>query len=272
MTNRLRMVAEKDFRDSFRENQFYYIAAIFLLFGLALGYLAGSNAADGDEVFGLVLAILVFLGPLVTLTISHDAVAEKWATGELTVLLGLPFARADVVYGSVIGRTAVVGTAILGGFVPAALIGAATYATFDLGLFAGYSLLTVAYGAVYVAIGVGVSATFDSKLRALGATVGLYALFMLLWDVGLYALQLLTIGPEVPAGGLPDWIPFLGVCNPSTAFVFAVRAVLPVYEELTFYPESSAWYLQHWVGIPVLVVWVLVPLAVGTVRFSRIDL
>lgn len=273
-------VAKKEYLDAVRSNT---LLGLTLLFALWAGFLAAIQWVPvpyrDSEVATSTLVLLnsmrqsmLFFVPLIGLGMGYGAVVTERESGRIRLTLALPHSRRAVVVGKYLGRTAVVGTAILGGFVPAALIGAATYATFDLGLFVVYSLLTVAYGAVYVAIGVGVSATLDSKRRALGATVGLYALFMVLWDAGLYALQLLTIGPEVPAGGLPEWIPFLGVCNPSTAFVFAVRTVLPVYEELTFYPESSAWFLQHWVGIPVLVVWALVPLAVGTARFRRIDL
>ena len=272
-------VTKKEFLDAVRSN---VLLALTLAYAVWAGFLAGIQwIPDPYRDSGVATSTLVLLNsmrqsmlffvPLIGLGVGYGAVVTERESGRIRLALALPNARRDVVLGKFLGRSAVLGVAILGGFVPAAVIGVATYASFDVGLFAVYSLLTVAYGAVYVAVGVGVSATVDSKRRALGATAGLYALFLLLWDVGLYALQLLTVGAAVPEGGLPEWIEFLGVCNPSTAFVFAVRSVLPVYEELTFYPDSSAWYLQDWIGIPVLVLWTTVPLAVGDARFRRVD-
>jgi ABC-2 type transport system permease protein len=38
------------------------------------------------------------------------------------------------------------------------------------------------------------------------------------------------------------------------------------------YPESAAFYMQNWFVFIILVAWIVVPLAIGYARFSRIDL
>jgi ABC-2 type transport system permease protein len=279
MTNRLRMVAEKDFRDSFRERQFYYVAAIFLLFGLAIGYLAGSNAdgTNGDDVFGLVLAVLVFLGPLVTLTISHDAVAEKWATGELTVLLGLPFARSDVVYGSAIGRTAVVGTVCVLTIVASMLV-AGVFGVFPaLGLLVVGTLSLVVTVAIFASLAVTFSVLSPStRISATGA-FGVFVLFgFQIW--GLlpsfvnFALDRLGMG-TISQDTIDVWnnlTPYAAVRNLFGAMVESVgdpyTVVAPAWS-----PASPPAYQDPIVAALLIAFWVLVPLTLAYRRFATTD-
>ncbi|AGN02371.1 copper ABC transporter permease [Salinarchaeum sp. Harcht-Bsk1] len=88
----------------------------------------------------------------------------------------------------------------------------------------------------------------------------------------LVGLQYATVGGEVPENGLPTWIQFVGILNPANAFTLAARGLVPEYAAITTLPESDAALLQHWVGLLVLLAWIVIPLAVGTARFRRADL
>ncbi|GAA0206122.1 ABC transporter permease subunit [Halobaculum roseum] len=276
----LQAVVRKDFTDSIRS---FTLASTTLLFVCFAAFLAaiqwvpdlyGSSTATTST-----LALLnsmrqptVFMIPLIGLLIAYDTLAGEREDGSLRLLLGLPNARHNAVLGKFIGRTGVIAVAIGVAYAVAGAIALATYESFDVRVFALYTVLTVGYGAVYVALATGFSAAMDSRLRALSGAGGLYALFILGWDVLLLALQLAIYGNEIPEAGLPDWFKFIGLVNPSTAFMHAVRTVIPEYEALTFYPQGSAWYLGDWMGFVVLAAWAVVPLALGLWRFERADI
>jgi len=279
MSMPLNAVVEKEFLDSVRSSSLLGLTALFVAFA---GFLAAiqwvPNLTDVDGASTSTLALLnsmkqptVVFVPMIGLGIGYDVIAGERENGSLKLMLGLPNSRRDVVFGKFLGRTAVVGVAILVSYVTVGIIALLTYDSFDATMFGLYTLLTVCYGAVYIAIAIGVSAGTRSRAWALGGVVAIYSLIMLLWDALLYALQLAVYGPEPPAGGLPAWFELVGLLNPSTAFMFAARAVIPEYYELTVYPESDAFYLQDWVGVVVLGLWAVVPLALGYWRFETAD-
>jgi len=275
----LRAVVRKEFLDAVRTNT---LVELTLLFASFAGFLAAiqhvpSIFRDGGVTNTLALLNsmrqpTVFLVPAVGLGLGYAAVAGERERGNLKLALALPNTRGDVLVGKFLGRSAVAAVAVLAAYAAVAVVALATYDSFALDTFAAYTVLTVLYAAVFVAISTGLSAVTPSRARSLGISVGLYALFLLVWDLVLLLLQLAAVGRELPESGLPQWIVFVGLWNPSTAFSFAARAVIPEYYEITVFPETTAVYTQEWVGFAVLAVWTVVPLAVGYRSFTRGDL
>jgi ABC-2 type transport system permease protein len=210
--------------------------------------------------------------PLIGLALAYDTVAGERESGTIRLLMGLPNSRAAVVFGKFVGRTGVIAVSVLVGYAVAGAVALVTYDSFDVVVFGLYTLLTILYGAVYIGLATGFSAAVESRQRALVGAGGLYALFLLGWDVLLLVLQLAIYGQDIPEAGLPDWFKFIGLLNPSTAFMHAARAVIPEYAEITFYPQGSAFYLENWVGFVILGLWAAVPLVLGYVRFERADI
>ena len=276
----LQAVVHKDFHDSIRSFSLLSTTLLFVAFGASLATIQWIPLEYRDSaVDTTTLALLnsmrqptVFLVPLIGLVISYDTLAGERADGSLRLLLGLPNSRAEAVLGKVIGRTGVIAVAIGVGYAVAGAIALATYESFDATVFAFYTALTVFYGAVYVSMATGFSAAMRTRMNAVAGAGGLYALFLIGWDVLLLVLQLAIYGNEIPETGLPDWFKFIGLVNPSTAFMHAVQVFVPEYGELTFYPEGSAWYLADWMGFVVLAAWAVLPLAVGYYRFERADI
>ncbi|SDJ57611.1 ABC transporter permease [Natronorubrum texcoconense] len=273
-------VAEKEFLDTVRSNALLVSTLAFVLWA---GFLAAiqhvPNIHEGSYLPRSTLALMnsmqqsaVFFVPLIGLGLGYNAIAGERERGSLKFMLGLPHTRLDIVVGKFLGRTAVIWVAILSGYTTAAAVAILTYDSFALGIFVRYTLLTLLYGSVYVAIGVGFSAFVKSRSMAFGAATVLFVVFLLLWDAFLLFLQLVAVGWELPENGLPEWIQFVGVLNPSTAVEYASRALVPEFHELTVFNESDALYLQNWVGLVVLGLWLVGPLAIGYARFRRTDL
>jgi ABC-2 type transport system permease protein len=178
----------------------------------------------------------------------------------------------DVVLGKFIGRSVVVAGAILLTSIAVGVVALLTYAFFDLDRFLLNTGLMMYQGVVYVAIGVGVSALVNSQQRAVAAIAALLALVFLAWDAFMAVLQWVFIGPLSPGSRLPDWIQFLGVLNPGNAFLFARRALIPEYYEITVYSESAAFFLQDWIGFVILSLWMVLSLGLGYQRFARTEI
>jgi len=276
----LTAVVKKDFRDSVRSRTLHVLVFVFTAFaaGLTVIQWVPSIYRDGS-VPTTTLALLnsmrqptVLFVPLISLAATYNTIAGERESGRIRLLLGLPNTRSAVVFGKYIGRTAVIAVAILVGYTVAGVVALATFDSFDFGVFGRYTVLTIFCGAVYTALATGFSAGMDSRLRAAGGATALYSVFLLGWDVAMLLLQLLIYGQDIPEGGLPDWFNFLGLLNPSTAFMHAARAVIPEYAQITFYPDANAVYLQDWVGFPILALWGAVPLAIGYRRFAQADI
>lgn len=276
----LTAVIKKDFLDSIRSYTLIGLTLLFVVFAAGLAAIQFIPPIFRDSDVGIsTLALLnsmrqptVFLVPWIGLAIGYNTIIGERESGSLYLVLGLPNSRADVIFGKFLGRTAVVAVSILTGYAVAGIVALLTYDSFNIGIFGLFTVLTIFYGTVYVAVGIGFSAGVKSREWALAGASFLYALFLLGWDVMLLLLQLATVGSEVPEAGLPNWFPFIGLLNPSTAFMHAARAVIPEYHEITIYPETNAFYLQDWVGFVVLALWCVIPLSLGYHRFNNIDL
>jgi ABC-2 type transport system permease protein len=273
-------VAKKEFKGSIRSYSLITLVLLFTVFAGGLAFIQWIppiyRTGDVDRT---TLALLnsmrqptVFFVPMIALAVGYSTVANERQTGSLRLLLSLPNSRADIIFGKFLGQTLVVLIAIVIGYSIAGIIALATYESFHTSIFVLYTALTALYGAVSLAFAIGVSAILKSREKALVGASAAYVLFLIGWDVLLLFLQLLLYGPEAPPGGLPEWFKFIGIANPSTAFMYATRSVLPVYRELTFYPDSTAVFLQEWVGFPLLLLWGLIPLGFGYYRFRKAHL
>lgn len=276
----LTAVIKKDFRDSIRSYTLIGLTLLFAVFAAGLAAIQFIPPMFRDSTVEMsTLALLnsmrqptVLLVPWIGLAIGYNTITGERESGSLYLLLGLPNSRTDVILGKFFGRTAVVAVSILVGYAIAGSVALLTYDSFDIEVFGLFTVLTIVYGTVYVAVGIGFSAVVKSREWALAGATLLYTLFLLGWDIMLLLLQLATVGSEVPEAGLPNWFPLVGLLNPSTAFMHAARAVIPEYHEITIYPETDAFYLQDWVGFVVLALWCLIPLIFGLYRFTNVDL
>jgi ABC-2 type transport system permease protein len=279
-TMSLGAIAKKEFKDSIRSYSLLTLIGVFTLFagGLALiqhvppTYLTGEYDTSTLALLNSMRQPTVFFVPMIGLAVGYGAIANERQSGSLRLLLSLPNSRADIVFGKFIGQTLVVLVSIGIGYAVAGTIALTTYETFDIRIFGLYTGLTALYGTIYIALAIGLSSILESKEKALVGASAAYLLFIIGWDILLLFLQLAIYGPQAPEGGLPDWFKFIGLANPSTSFMYAVRTVIPAYSELTFYPDSTAVYMQEWVGFPLLLLWGLVPLGVGYYRFRTAHL
>ena len=140
-----------------------------------------------------------------------------------------------------------------------------------------------------VGLAVGVSASVSTRGKSMAIVVGLYMVFVALWE-------LLTAGPyyliydePVPVEA-ETWYLVLEQFNPIFAYSNLSTSVLEnsVYpfrfqyglQEMQAagmtpaecYPGDAPFYVQDWFGVVVMLCWLIVPVAIGYFRFKRTDL
>ncbi|WP_224333385.1 ABC transporter permease [Haloprofundus halobius] len=276
----LAAVVRKDVHDSLRSGLFI---ATTLLFVLVAGFWAViqhvppmySNSDVPTSTLALLNSMgqpMAFFVPLLGLGISYDAIARERDSGSIKLALGLPNSRRDFVLGKFIGRCAVLSVAILSGYSVVAVIALSTYESFAAVKFVLYSVLTVFYGAVYVAIGIGFSSVMRSQYAAFFGAAGLYVFFQLGWDVVTAVLQTITVGYVPPESGAPPWLIVVHALNPTAAVGYATRAIIPAFDEIMSYPVSASFYPPKWAGFAILAAWLVLSLGYGYHRFQSTDI
>jgi len=284
------VVAKKDFRDASRSKALWALTALFVLFLAGMAYLFSllQGQDTGDAVVSSLDYVTFLLGPaallipLTALVVTHKSVAGEVESGSAKLLLSLPHTRRDAVVGKILGRGGVLAASILAGIVTALVIVLALYDQFDPTVYLVFTAFTLLLGLVYVAIGVGLSASTKDSGRATILAAGFFVVFEVIWGFVANAAYYLVEGSFSPgyvmegAGApyldAPGWFFFIQRLSPSSAFSSATQwftgstsTFLPAFDTVPF-------YLTGWGSLAILLAWLLVVPAIGYVIFNRADL
>lgn len=276
-------IAKKDFQDSVRSRTLWAVIALFVIGIGGLTYLVagdlGSDASLAAAVGGtLVFGILLFI-PLTGLFISVKSVVRERESGTINLLLSMPHSRGEMVVGKFLGRSAVMTLAVLVGFIPAVVL---IFVQGDVSVGESFTflLVPVLFGLMFVGIGVGFSALFNTETQA---TVGGIVIFLALYLWRFVLGQLFgLVDAEVPEflsrfylldmfGDMLDTLVPSGRGATAPSGVTGTLETTPNGLE-TVYPDTAAVYMQNWFVFVILALWIVVPLAIGYYRFSRVDL
>jgi Cu-processing system permease protein len=275
--NALLAVAGKEVRESLRNR--WVLATTLLLAGLALTLTFLGSAPTGsvgvqplDVVIVSLSSLTIFLIPLIALLIAHDAIVGDMERGTLLLLLSYPVARWQVVLGKFLGHLAVLGFATLIGYGAAALAFAITeteVATASWTAFLAMIGTSVLLGAVFIALGYLVSALARDRGTAAGLAVGLWLIFVLIYDMALLGLLVLDQGRAMSAGMLNVAL----LLNPTDAYrLFNLTGFTNVTLLSGMAGVSGAASLSAPTLLTTLVLWAVVPLALAAGVFSRREL
>lgn len=216
------IIAIKEIRESMRNR--WVLATTLLLAALALTLTFLGSAPTGnvgasalDVIVVSLSSLSVFLIPLIALLISHDAIVGEAERGTLLLLLSYPLSRWQVIVGKFIGHIAILAFATLIGYGAAAgalavtggIGGAESWSAF--GRLIGSSIVL---GAVFIAIGYLISALASERSTAGGIAIGVWLIFVLIYDMALLGLLVVDQGRSVTAGLLN----VLLLLNPTDAY------------------------------------------------------
>ena len=264
-------IARKEFRDRLRSRWALTVAAVFTVFALSIAYFgAAQQGAVGFRGIELTIASLVslaiYLMPLIALILGYDAIVGERERGSLDLLLSLPITRLELLLGKYLGLTAALAFATLLGF---GLVGIAIgwlgggYALFHYG---GFMLSALLLGMVFLSLAVLVSTFARGKSAASGAAIGLWFVFVLIYD-------LMLLGALVASqGGMPAWlVSALVLLNPTDIFrllnIFSLEELKSLYGLATVAPETLT---EPWVLGLAMAAWIVAPLGLAYARFRKV--
>lgn len=266
-------IARRELAEGMRNR--WVLSTTVLLAALASAIAALGSAPTGSTSTGALDVVVVglaslaiFLVPLIALLISHNAITREAEGGTLLLLLSHPLARWQVIAGKFLGQLGIMAFATVVGFSFAAAFvvwqhGAEGWQAF--GAMTGASILL---GAVFLSLGLLASASVQESSTAAGISIGLWLLFVAIYDMALLAVLVAQGGHAIPG-----WTMDLAlVLNPTDA-----------YRLLTLGEGSSAMLsgmggvfdnssLTPGVLVGALVLWCALPLGLAMAVFSRRNL
>lgn len=249
------------------------VALVVLVFALG-GYVAPTTvpAPTIVEYDGLLRGGVGFLVPLFGLLLGYRTVVAERAAGRLTLVLSLPHSRAGVVLGKLIGRGAVlVGTITAGVLVGGALVDY-PFGSVALDTLAVYLLTTLAFGLIYLVVGVAISTITASPRRATVLTFGVFFLSVVAWPQlpGPFYQALSYLG--LAGDRLPDWALFVHGLDPGLLYRRVLDAYVVGVERGPYLGTGAPWYLGGGAAAGLLLAWLVVPAVGGYRRFRGTDL
>lgn len=270
------LLASKEIREALRNRWVLAATALLAVLALTLAFLGsaptGTVGAGALDVVVISLASLtIFIVPLIALLISHDAIVGEIERGTMTLLLSYPVGRRQVLLGKFLGHIAILGFATCVGYGLAALALAAAGRA-DGGGWNAFAVMTassVLLGAVFVAIGYLVSAQVRSRETAGGIAIGIWLVFVVIYDMALLGVLVADQGRFV-AGGVLDALLLL---NPTDAYrllnltgsadIAAASGMAGMVEHAALGPGAL---------VAALAAWIAGPMALAALVFSRREL
>lgn len=271
------IIALKEIQEGLRNR--WVLATTLLLAALALALTFLGNAPTGSSIGAGRLDVLIvslssltiFLIPLIALLISHDAVVGEMERGTMLLLLSYPVSRNQVLLGKFCGHVVILAFATLFGYGAAALALALTGS--DIGAASWMAFLSLIWssvllGAVFIALGYLASTLVRERGTAAGIAIGVWLLFVLIYDMALLGLLVADQGRTIGAAGLNALL----LANPTDAY------------RLLNFGASGAGALTGMSGVAgnatlapgalslALMLWVAVPLSLSMLAFSRKEL
>lgn len=270
------IVARKEVQEGLRNR--WVLATTLLLAALALTLTFLGSAPTGtvgvralDVVIVSLASLTIFLLPLIALLISHDAVVGEMERGTMLLLLSYPIGRWQVLLGKFLGHLAILAFATLIGYGAAALALALTGAAIDRESWLAFAALigsSILLGAVFIALGYLVSALVRQRGTAAGIAVGLWLMFVLLYDMALLGALVVDQGQTI-SGGLLSTLLLLNPTDAYRVFNLSGSSSLSAISGMAGAARNS---LGSPVLLATLALWVLIPLSLSALAFSRREL
>ena len=215
-------IARKELSDGLRNR---WMLAISLLFAvLAVGIAWFGAAASGQVGFTSIPATIAslaslatFLMPLIALLLAYDAIVGEEEGGTLMLLLTYPLTRSQLLLGKFLGHGMILGLATLIGFGSAALAIAVLVPDVAIGLlvssFGRFILSSTLLGLVFLAFAYVLSSKASEKSTAAGLALGVWFLFVLVFDLALLTILVVSEGKVSP-----ELLPWLLLLNPADVY------------------------------------------------------
>lgn len=270
------ILAMKELRDGLRNR---WIAAAIIVLGtlaLVLSLLGsaptGSIKASAMDISVISLASLsVYLIPLIALMLSFDALVGEFERGTMMLLLTYPVTRWQVIMGKFIGHVLILFIAIFAGYGGAMLIMTLVMGTGADGWQAYLSMMmsSLALGAIFIALGYLVSVLVKERATAAGTAIGLWLIFVVLYDLLLFGILLIDEGQLISQ----QLFSLLMLISPTDTYrIFNLSMFEGVSQAAGIAGVASEAGMNSTLLISVLLLWIIAPLAATLFVFQKREL
>lgn len=271
------IVAGKEIQEGLRNR--WVLATTLLLAALALTLTFLGSAPTGnvgvralDVVIVSLSSLTIFLVPLIALLISHDAIVGEMERGTMVLLLSYPVARWQVLLGKFIGHLAILAFATLVGYGAAAGALAVTGTTIDAQSWVAFASMvgsSILLGAAFIAVGYFISALVRDRGTAAGISIGIWLMFVLIYDMALLGLLVVDQGRTV-SGAILSALLLLNPTDAYRLFNLTSSSNVSAFSGMAGVAQTS--HLTPTVLLAALAAWALVPLTLAAIAFSRREL
>ncbi len=266
----------KELRDGLRNR---WIAAAIIVLGtlaLALSLLGaaptGSVKASAMDISVISLASLsVYLIPLIALMLSFDTLVGEFERGTMMLLLTYPVTRWQVIIGKFLGHTLILSIAIFAGYGGAMLI---LIMVTDTGMdgwqaYVYMMINSLVLGAIFIALGYLISVLVKERATAAGTAIGLWLVFVVLYDLLLFGILLADEGQLI---GQQLFSMLMLVSPTDTYRILNLSMFDGVSQAAGIAGIASEAGLSSTLLSSVLLMWVVAPLVVTLLVFQRREL
>lgn len=270
------ILAQKEIRDGLRNR---WIAAAIILLGtlaFALSILGSAptgsvRASDLDITVISLSSLSVYLIPLIALMLSFDALVGEFERGTMMLLLTYPVTRAQVIMGKFIGHVLILFMAIFAGYGGAIIIMTVLTGGNTEGWQAYVIMMmsSLLLGAVFIALGYLMSILVRERATAVGAAIGLWLVFVVLYDLLLFSVLLIDDGQLMSQ----QVFSLLMLISPTDSYrILNLSLFEGVSEAAGIAGIASEAGMSSTLLISVMFLWVIVPLTATLLMFQRREL
>lgn len=268
-----RAVARKDFLDATRSKTLWGLLVLFVGYLGVIAYLSKGNETELLQFIEFTASGFVLFVPLVSIILGYKSIIDERESGTVALLLSLPHSRRDMVLGKFVGRSAVLALPVLVGLLGASAVIVLLFDSFPVVEYVLFALLSVLLGVAFLGISIGLSMSTSSNRRVTAGAFGAYVALGVLWKQLMDAILVVLWRFE---GGVlvdrPAWAMFVQMASPMESFTRLTAALFDLDVATAYTAADAPWVVDAWVAVLVLVGWVVLPLGIGYVRFSRVDL
>ena len=270
------VLAMKELRDGFRNR--WIAAAIIVLGILALTLSVLGSAPTGSvrvselDISVVSLASLsVYLIPLIALMLSFDAMVGEFERGTMMLLLTYPVTRWQIIMGKFLGHVLILSIAILVGYGGAVVVLTLVTdgSTEGWPAYAMMMASTLVLGSVFIALGYLVSVLVRERATAIGAAIGLWLVFVVLYDLLLFGVLTMDKGQLI---GQQLFSMLMLVSPTDTYRVLNLSSFEGVSEAAGIAGVASEAGLSGTLLVSAMMLWVIVPLMGTLLVFQRREL
>jgi len=269
-------IALKELRDGFRNR---WVAAAIVLLGILALVLSilGSAPTGSVRVSALDISVIslaslsVYLIPLIALMLSYDALVGEFERGTMMLLLAYPVTRWQIIMGKFLGHLLILLIAILVGY--GGTVVALTLAT-DSGTegwqaYATMMASSLVLGAVFIALGYLISVLVRERATAVGAAIGLWLVFVVLYDLLLFGALTMDEGQQI---GQQLFSMLMLVSPTDTYRVLNLSLFEGVSEAAGIAGVASEAGLSATLLVGSMLLWIVLPLVGTLLVFQRREL